>query len=465
MKPISDTISKYLFYPLWDVWDRSVRLRHLRELERSQWLSREELQQRQWTRLKHIIEYAYRNCPWYTERFKEFGIEPGDIRTAADFASLPPLTKSDIQNNTDLILSREFDRRRLFTAKTGGSTGVALHVLFDKRCSEMRNACAARHDMWAGWDLGMKRAAIWGNPPVADTLKKKLRSALHDRTIFLDTMNLNERSMSEFVELWRRYRPGVMFGHSHSIFMFAQFVLAKNITDLRPRGIISSSMMLIESERDIIERAFGCKVTDRYGCEEVSLIACECEQHNGMHINIDHLYVEFVKGDGTYAQPGEEGEIVITDLINHGMPFIRYRIADVGVPSDRICECGRGLPMMDKVIGRTADFLLRPDGSLVAGVSLVERTLTKLPGIEQMQILQEELDRLQLKVVPGDRYDQQTEQQLIAEFREVFPESVKIEVVRMDKLSQERSGKYRFAISKIERPAWAVEPKTEPDDR
>ena len=121
--------------------------------------------------------------------------------------------------------------------------------------------------------------------------------------------------------------------------------------------------------------------------------------------------------------------------------------------------------MMDKVIGRTADFLLRPDGSLVAGVSLVERTLTKLPGIEQMQILQEELDRLQLKVVPGDRYDQQTEQQLIAEFREVFPESVKIEVVRMDKLSQERSGKYRFAISKIERPAWAVEPKTEPDDR
>ena len=112
---------------------------------------------------------------------------------------------------------------------------------------------------------------------------------------------------------------------------------------------------------------------------------------------------------------------------------------------------------MEKVTGRTADFLLRPDGSLVAGVSLVERTLTKLSGIQQMQIVQNEIERLQLKIVKGQGYDDATEQQLKSEFRQVFPESVAIEIMHVDKLAQERSDKYRFAISKIERPAWAVD--------
>ena len=106
----------------------------------------------------------------------------------------------------------------------------------------------------------------------------------------------------------------------------------------------------------------------------MALIASECERHQGLHLNIEHLFIEFLRPDGTQAAPGEEGTIVITDLINRGMPFIRYRIEDVGVPSDRRCTCGRGLPLMERVTGRVADYLKRRDGSLVAGVSLVERT-------------------------------------------------------------------------------------------
>jgi phenylacetate-CoA ligase len=95
--------------------------------------------------------------------------------------------------------------------------------------------------------------------------------------------------------------------------------------ELRLKGIISTSMMLLPHERKVIEKVFQCKVTDRYGCEEVSLIGCECEMHEGMHMNIEHLVIEFVKDDGSYAVPGEPGNIVVTDLMNYAMPFIRYK--------------------------------------------------------------------------------------------------------------------------------------------
>ena len=313
----------------------------------------------------------------------------------------------------------------------------------------MRNAAAIRSDRWAGWDIGMKMAALWGNPPVADTLKKKIRKGLYDRVIYLDTMNINEKSMLDFIRHWYEYKPQIMFGHSHSIFIFAKFVQENKIKDIKPRGIISSSMMLLPKERAVIEQIFSCKVTNRYGCEEVGLIACECEKHDGMHLNTDHLYIEFIKEDGMPAKTGEEGTIVITDLINHGMPLIRYRIEDVGVPSDRKCSCGRGLPLMEKVAGRVADFLVRKDGSLVAGVSLVERTLTAIKGIEQMQIVQESTSEIVLNIVKMEGYSQKSENDLMNEFLSVFGNNVKIKLHYVERIPQEQSGKYRFSICKI----------------
>jgi phenylacetate-CoA ligase len=199
----------------------------------------------------------------------------------------------------------------------------------------------------------------------------------------------------------------------------------------------------------VIEEAFGCKVFDRYGSEEVALIASECERHEGMHLNIEHLYIEFLREDGTAAAAGEEGAIVITDLFNRGMPFIRYSIGDVGVPTDRRCSCGRGLPLMERVTGRVADYLKRRDGSMVAGVSLVERTLTAIPGLEQMQVVQPSIDEIVLNVVRAPDFTIATEQALLAEFRSVFGSGIDIRANYVERIPQERSGKYRFSICRI----------------
>ena len=446
--PLMTSLSRHVFHPLWDLKDGSRRLRILRELERSQWLPLETLKARQDERLKEMLRYAAAYSPYYERVFREHRFDPEHFQLPA-FQELSLLTKAIIRASTDEILSREFARSALGEHKTGGSTGVALTTYFDRDWLETRTADALRSDQWAGCFHGMKIASLWGNPPLPKTLKQRVRALLIDRFIYLDTIDFNERSIEDFIARWRREKPEILFGHSHSLYMLARYVLEKHITDLRPRGIISTSMMLLANERQVIEAVFGCKATDRYGSEEVALIACECEQHQGMHLNIEHLYIEFLRPDGTAAALGEEGTIVITDLLNRGMPFIRYRIEDVGVPSERRCACGRGLPLMERVTGRVADFLRRRDGSMVAGVSLVERTLTAIPGLEQLQVVQPSVDDIVLNVVRAPDFSAATEEALLAEFRTVFGPGINIRAEYVERIPQERSGKYRFSICRI----------------
>ena len=446
---ILEQLSRYVFYPLWDWKDKSNKLTELARLQESQWLSTEDLQHKQWKKLLSMVHYAADNSPYYKNLFSDHGIKPDSVQLMADFQKIPITTKLDVRNNLSKFISSEYQQEKLVTAKTGGSTGVSLDLYFDEACQEARNAAAIRSDMWAGWLMGQKRAALWGNPPVADTLKEKIRHHCLDRMIYLDTMMLNEQTMSSFVEQWRAEKLKAIFGHAHSIFIFARYLQQQSIMDLHPNAIVATSMMLLKHERQLIESVFQCAVTNRYGCEEVGLIACECEQHDGMHLNIDHLYIEFLDDEGMPVAPGEEGKITVTDLNNHGMPLLRYQVGDVGVPSDRVCACGRGLPLMERLEGRVADFLLTQSGSMVSGISLVERTLTKIPGIEQMQLVQEALDVLIINRVKGFEYQPDTDRLLIDELTEVFGQKVNYKIQDISHIPQEASGKYRFSICKV----------------
>ena len=213
------------------------------------------------------------------------------------------------------------------------------------------------------------------------------------------------------------------------------------------RPSVSTSMMLLSNERRLIEEIFGVRVFDRYGCEEVSLIASECEKHEGLHMNIEHLYIEFLREDGRYSGPGEPGKIVVTDLMNKAMPFIRYEVEDVGAPSDRVCSCGRGLPLMENVTGRLADFLIKKDGTKAAGISLIENTLTRVPGIDQMQIIQESMDLIVLNLVPGGSFTCAAGETVRSYLEKLF--EIKVILNLVASIKQEKSGKYRFSICRI----------------
>jgi len=445
---IPDSLVRNLFEPAWDLYESSVRLRTLRLLRATQWQSPAELQESADSKLTAMVCHAAATSSFYRQRFATAGIDPTRVRAIEDLKNLPLLTKDDIRAHTDEILSDSFPKQDLVPAKTGGSTGVALQVFCDRQAIEKRAAAALRSDEWSGWKLGQPLAAVWGNPPTPKTLKNKLRALLKDRIIYLDTMKIDDRAIDRFLAEWKAMKPGMLYGHAHSIFILCENLQARGIS-LNPAGIVATSMMLIEPERRVIEEVCRTKVTNRYGCEEVSLIGCECEQHDGMHLNLDHSIVEFLRDDGTPCAPGEDGRIVVTELINHGMPMIRYEVGDRGAPSDRMCPCGRGLPLMASITGRTADFLKAQDGSRVAGISIIENTLTKLPGIKQLQIVQDAALSLQVNLVPGPGYGEDVAGELTRILRDIMGADFTVTIAEVPAIPQESSGKYRFTICRI----------------
>ncbi len=442
-------ISRYIATPIYSIKEKSRLLKTLKGLERSQWRTLDDLRDIQLEKLKNILIHSYETVDYYRDIFKSTGFDPYRMKSAEDLRRVPVLTKRDIIRNSQKMVSRHYRPRELVRASTGGSTGTQLHFYVNRGCVHLRDACAWRHNRWAGWDLGMPVGALWGNPPKPRTFKNKVRQNLLKRTSYLDTMNMDGPSILEFVDKIKKYEGYILFGHSHSLYLFADFLAKEKVSAGTPAGIVSTSMMLMDYERQLIEEVFGQKVFDRYGCEEVGLISSECEAHDGMHLNIDHLYIEFVTGSGRPALPGEEGRIVLTDLSNYGMPFIRYEVGDVGVPTGRRCECGRGLPLMNKIRGRTADFLVRENGSKVAGVSLIERVLTKNPAIMQMQIIQNDISRFTFKIVMNEGFTREhAVRALKREFTKIFPNS-SMEYEFVEQVEQGSSGKYRFTICNI----------------
>ena len=445
-------LRRNVVYPLWVAKDRSPRLRYLAELERSQYYPFEKLKALQVERLLATIERAYRESPYWTKLFDSLGLEPADFKDERDLKKLPILSKDTVRHHQKEILALPYRNARLSVFKTGGSTGIPVEVLKDAHTVELINATGLRAFRTAGWNIGEPVGMIWGNSPTEFTAKEKLRDALISPEIYLDTMSLTDESMSKFVADWNRTRPTLLRGHSHSIYIFASYCLKAGVTSVRPNAIISSSMMLLPTERAAIEKAFGCKVTDLYGCEEVGLIASECEQHRGMHIDMENNYVELLDSNGNDVKPGEDGAVVVTNLLNPAMPLIRYKMGDVASMPGRACTCGRTLPLMNNISGRVADFLVRKDGSVVAGVSLVERTLTRFPGVAQMQIVQEDLDHIVLRIAKDTNYSAETENALVEEFKDSVGRHNQIRIEFVTAIPQEKSGKFRFAISKVANP-------------
>lgn len=447
---LTAALIRHTVVPLWALWERSPYLRHLEHLRRDQYKTAEQITREQQQKLSRMIEYAYVNCSYYRDIFSRVDSSPAAVTN--QFTNIPLLHKSDIRQNKERMCAVNFPKEKLVPKKTSGSTGVSLELFMDVDCSEWRRAAALFRNSWTGWQLGEKTAAVWGNPPPAQNWRAFLRNALLERCIYLDTLGMTEEDMRDFLLRIEQYKPTLMMGHAYSLYYFAKFVEKQSRPiQLQLKGIISTAMMLYPWQREVIERVFGCKIFERYGCEEVSLIASECEAHRGMHINTDSLIVEFLKDDGQPAAAGEEASVVVTDLMNYGMPVIRYKIGDRAVYSDEPCSCGRKTLLITKVTGRDADFVMTPERKIISGISLTENFSLKIPGVEQMQIDQHALNHLKIKIVRDKDFNDNSARILRELCLKTFGAVMQCDVEYVDKIPQEKSGKYRFVISHLEK--------------
>jgi phenylacetate-CoA ligase len=427
--------------------------KYLKEFEASQYLELNEIRTRQWNNLKKLIDHAYKSSSFYKTRLEQAGLTPLDIHDFSDYLKVPLLLKKDIQEHLADLTSKKYHPENLVSNRTGGSTGMPLHYFHDKERLFSMEASAIRHFRWAGHNIGDKIAAIWGSRrdiSHPDGIKSKLRGLLVERSIILDSSSINEVTLEHFTRELLRFKPKTIQAYAKSIYFFAQYCKEKNIKGIHPQSIISSAEVLLEHERELIEEIFQCKVFDFYGSREVSVIASECSEHKGLHINTDTLYVEFLDDTGEPVAPGQPGNIVITDLFNYGMPFLRYKIEDIGIPSDKVCSCGRGLPLMEMVAGRTTDFIVTPQGMRVSGAALTIYLISSIPGIRQAQIIQDKIDHLNFRIVPGPEFNNGSLEILKEKVPEFFGSEMRYDVTLVEEIHKDPSGKYRFSISNIE---------------
>jgi phenylacetate-CoA ligase len=452
-----DFACRRLIHPLWARREdrRAAALRL--ELHRRQFDPPAVVRARQMVGVRRVLRHAAATVPYYRDLFGRLRLRPEDIRTADDLQVLPLLTKADIRAHGPALRSELYHSAPLTRKKTSGSTGVPLEVWLDASGLAWKRAATLRADEWSGWRRGQRVAKVWGNPEYRHYgIKGRLRNWLYDRAVHLDTLQMTPDALCRFAGVLQRRRPELLFGHAHSVFLVADYFRRQGLTGYQPRGIITTAMVLHDWQRRRIEATFGCPVTNRYGCEEVSLIACECEAHRGLHVNADSVLVEVVR-DGRPAPPGVPGSVVVTDLSNFAMPLVRYQIGDVGVLTDRACPCGRGLPLLEKVEGREADYVVTADGRLVSGISLTENFALLVPGVAQIQIVQEEVRHFRFRVVRDPTWGPASESRLAELVAERFGAGTHYECEFVEMIPQEPSGKYRFCISHVPHPSVAEE--------
>jgi phenylacetate-CoA ligase len=443
-------VVRNLITPAWAVWEWSPYLQHFRRLKRTQYDSPEVIRQKQEEQVRRLVAHACHTTEFYQKRFAAAGLRAESIDSLGDFRAVPLLTKSDLRKFGPQLRSADCPTRQLHHKKTSGSTGVSVEVVVDDAAQQFKRACTLRSDEWSGWRLGERIAAVWGNPKyLKHGWRGLLRNTLLERETYLDTLKMDEAAMARFAESLKRRPPSLLFGHAHSLYLFAEFVRGRGGPGFRPKGIISTAMVLHEFERNKIEQVFQCPVTNRYGCEEVSLIACQCERHEGLHVNADGVYVEILRPDGSPCEPGEPGRVVVTDLLNHAMPILRYEVGDMASWAGRACSCRRKLPLIEKIEGRVADYVVTYRGEWISGISLTENFAVLVPGIAQLQIVQEAVDRFTFRIVRGGDFGPQSQERIRELVAERFGPEVVYECEFVERIPQEPSGKYRFCISKL----------------
>jgi phenylacetate-CoA ligase len=443
-----------LLMPLhhWFVTRRAVT--RYREMRRSQWLSPEDVTELQELKLRKLIHHAYGHVAYYRELFDSHGIKPGDIETLEDLQRLPMLTKGHVREYLFFdLLSDNHDKRAIQRIATSGSTGEPFVCYVDRHQLEMRWAATLRSMEWTGWSFGDRQVRLWHQTigmTRMQTARERLDAFLQRRK-FIPAFEMSDSTLGPFVQQIVDYKPSLIDGYAESLNFLAQYLKDNEIDGVAPNGIISSAQNLPRQSREIIEREFETRVFDKYGAREFSGIAYECDAHTHHHVLAENYAVEVIK-DGRPAKPGEIGEVVITDLNNYCLPFIRYRIGDLAVAVDpgQRCPCGRGLPMIGSIEGRVQSIILASNGRYLPSSFFLHFFKDYDHIVRQFQVVQERADRIQLKIVKAPRFDESTQERMIQELRQFVGEEMEIKIEYVDVIPMVRTGKRQGSVSKLD---------------
>ena len=420
--------------------------------EKSQWFSREQLLEDQNDRFMMLVKYALENVPYYQKKFSEYGLTLDSIKTIEDISKLPLLTKKDIVDNFNDLISTKVAKKNISFGHTSGTTGSPLEIAYSPEVLYATYAILDRQYKWANANLarlGDRVAVIRGNiiVPLADKKPPFWRYNYYHRQLLLSSFHLKSEYLEYYIAELIKFNPVVLDGYPSTLYVLAKYL--ENTDQTLPlQAVLSSSETLFDFQRELIESRFQCRVFDYFGAAERVMFATECGQHSGHHISTEYGVTEILDDSSQPVQQGVLGKIVATSLHNYAMPMIRYVTNDMTALKSQECACGRKLPLMEDVTTKAEDLLTMADGRLISP-SVLTHPFKPMNCIESSQIIQENMGEIIIKIVPYDNYEEKKGEKLIADLQDRIGKDVKIKIELVEKLERTRSGKFKWVISKV----------------
>ncbi len=436
-------------------WKITRRTRDLYlQLKQSERASRSELDGLQAQKLTRLLQHAYSHVRYYREVMDAAGIHPADIPSPADLGRMPLLTKDTVRKRLHFDLFADDHRKRdMLRVRTSGSTGEPFVTYADRYQLEMRFATTLRALEWTGWRMGDRQARLWHQTigmNRTQQMRERIDAALLRRR-FVPAFEISPETLESYLQELREWDPVLVDGYAESLNFLATYVKQGGDPGFRPRAMMSSAQMLPEHTRAVIEDAFGTRVFDKYGSREFSGIAYECEAARDHHV-MDESYIVEILVDGRPAEPGETGEVVVTDLNNYSVPLIRYRIGDLAVAVDNgaPCPCGRNLSRIGSIDGRTQAIVVCADGTWLPGTFFAHLMKDYEHLIRFYQVYQREPGAFTLRVVPNVQYNEAGMAELTATLSTFTGADTRIDVELVDEIPLGSTGKRSPVISDVE---------------
>jgi phenylacetate-CoA ligase len=425
------------------------------QLNESQWFAPETLLARQLVQLEQVLDHAYGELPFYRERLESVGYAPGERLTAETWRSIPRLTRSEIQSQGEGLLSENLPQGhgRMGKVVTSGSSGTPMSAYGTTIAGFIWMAFCLRDHIWHGRDLSGRLAAI--RPSSEDGSrdpKKGARSNVWGPAEQLveaagpASMLDLQFSMEQQAGWLVRQNPHYFLSYPTNILHLARYFMDKGLALPRLREVITVSEVLDPEVRLVSREAWGAKVTDAYSCKELGTLALQCPEHEHYHVQSEAVMLEVLDGERP-CEPGEVGQVVATNLHNFAMPFIREDLGDfaeVGAP----CSCGRGLPVLKRIMGRARNFVSLPTGEKYwprFGFAQFD----KVAPIRQFRFIQRTLEEIELQLVALREVTAEEEARLteiiVARLRYPF----KLTFTYLDEIPRSPGGKYEDFRSEV----------------
>jgi len=418
-------------------------LYNLQKLRKNQWLSPSELEELQQKKLRTLLYHAYYKVDYYRRLFNRAGIRPEDIKDIRDLVKIPVTSRKELQSLSKLeIIAWDTDPLCLRNLRTSGSTGIPLDIFVSPE--EINSRWLSYRRMY------FENGGKWSDREVSITTAENLtRKEWH---CYLGILKMRYLSIFENIDSQLKFisefKPDVIQGYLSAVKNLAIEIKKKNMRNIHPRIIFTTAELMTKQDREFFNSVFKAELIHYYACNECGIIAWECKEHSGYHINSDRMIVEILKEDGTLSNHGEEGEVVVTSLDSHVMPFIRYKVGDIGMLSNEKCPCGRKFPMIKNITGRSNDCISLPNGNIVSSYKLTT-AIENFPEVYNYQIIQDKKDRIKVNIVKNERLSPGAIIKIRENFRNILGENIEVLINEVDEIIRKDSGKFKVLESQI----------------